>query len=289
MNLKKWFIHSISQTIRKHHRNAVITGVAQLCNKYLFYYWNEMHWETHSNGEALLLRTLAEYWRNNPSVTVFDVGANTGTYSRLVRQHLPDSRIHCFEIVPATRETLIMNVATLGNITISNRGLSDADTLLDITFGQANDTMARAVSSLAIDCKSVLSLPVQTGDSYMFEQNIPVIDLLKIDTEGHEMAVLEGCKGAIAAGKIRVIQFEYGTTWIPSFRFLHEAYALLEPAGFHIGRLFPDGVFFKPYHRREDDHFRMGNYVAVHESCLPIIQALNINPVNKSVRLAVYG
>jgi len=27
-----------------------------------------------------------------------------------------------------------------------------------------------------------------------------------------------------------------------------------------------------------DDHFRMGNYVAVHRTCVPLIVALNLNP-----------
>jgi hypothetical protein len=43
---------------------------------------------------------------------------------------------------------------------------------------------------------------------------------------------------------------------------LREAYQLLEPFGYTIGRLYPDGVDFKPY-EYQDDHFRMGNYVAI--------------------------
>jgi hypothetical protein len=40
-----------------------------------------------------------------------------------------------------------------------------------------------------------------------------------------------------------------------------EAYDLLRSSGYTIGRLYPEGVDFKPY-SIWDDHFRMGNYIA---------------------------
>ena len=94
----------------------------------------------------------------------------------------------------------------------------------------------------------------------------------------HEIAVLQGFEKVLSETQIKVIQFEYGTTWIPPKQFLHEVYTMLEPLGYQIGRLYPDGVFFKPYDRIEDDHFRMGNYVAVHDKYMPIITSLNLNP-----------
>jgi hypothetical protein len=117
------------------------------------------------------------------------------------------------------------------------------------------------------------------------KRNMTRIDLLKIDTEGHEIAILEGFSKALHGSRISVIQFEYGTTWIAPRCFLHEAYTLLKPLGFSIGRLYPDGVFFKPYNRLEDDHFRMGNYVAVHEAYVPILTSLNLNPSFRTSKL----
>ena len=87
---------------------------------------------------------------------------------------------------------------------------------------------------------------------------------MKVDVEGHEVDVLEGFRKTLADQMMRpsIIQFEYGATYLPQNHNLCEIYALLEPLGYAIGRVYPYGVRFKSYDYA-DDHFRMGNYVAV--------------------------
>jgi FkbM family methyltransferase len=267
---------AVGAAIRNNHMTPTIAAGARLSRWFLYYYWNEQNWTMHSNGEMLLLRTLAAHWSSSPSITVFDVGANKGSYTKLVRKTMPNSVVHCFEIIPRTRDSLTANLSGIEDVVISAYGLSNAETHLEVGFNYDDDSRARVTSTL-LKMNEVIACKVQTGDQYLAERNIEAVDLLKIDTEGHEIAVLEGFRSALQEAKIRVIQFEYGTTWFASRHFLHEAYALLEPAGFYIGRLYPDGVFFKPYDRLWDDHFRMGNYVAVHRTCVPLIVALNLN------------
>ena len=43
----------------------------------------------------------------------------------------------------------------------------------------------------------------------MAQAGISAIDLLKIDTEGFDLNVLRGAKGALDRGAIKVIQFEF--------------------------------------------------------------------------------
>jgi hypothetical protein len=50
------------------------------------------------------------------------------------------------------------------------------------------------------------------------------------------------------------------------------AYDLQHSSGYVTGRLYPDGVDFKPY-SMWDDHFRMGNYVAARAQD-PLMQRL---------------
>ena len=97
--------------------------------------------------------------------------------------------------------------------------------------------------------------------------------LLKIDTEGHEAAVLRGCAGLLAGpGAPAMIQLEYGDTWIPARESLYAVQPWLESFGYSIGRLFPDRVAFKHW-ERGDDHFRMGNMVAVRDEELQALLA----------------
>ena len=59
-----------------------------------------------------------------------------------------------------------------------------------------------------------IMLKVKTASSYIEEHNIENIDFLKIDTEGFELNVLHGFKDHIK--KVKIIQFEYGGTFLDS-------------------------------------------------------------------------
>ncbi len=106
---------------------------------------------------------------------------------------------------------------------------------------------------------------VSTGDIALDELSLPGVDLLKIDVEGAEMAVLRGFGGALERRAIRAIQFEYGYAAVFSHALLVDFYRLLEPLGYVIGRLSSDGVAFAPY-RLEDENFFGPNFVAVQAS-----------------------
>ena len=64
-----------------------------------------------------------------------------------------------------------------------------------------------------------------------------------------------------------MIQFEYGDTWLPAASTLEAAHAFLTSCGYKVGRLYPNHVAFKTY-SYADDHFRMGNIIAVKDDGL---------------------
>ena len=49
---------------------------------------------------------------------------------------------------------------------------------------------------------------METIDSYMKDEGVADIDLLKIDVEGYELEVLEGAKDALERGRIKAILAE---------------------------------------------------------------------------------
>jgi FkbM family methyltransferase len=255
----------LAGVIRRHHRHPLVQAGASIARWYLRCVFNERHWNFKENGELHLLKALADHYAKAPAITVFDVGANVGDYARSVVATIPRARVHCFEIVPDTRAMLRRHLSSLPQCVVAGYGLSDTVSRLDIGSRHDCDTDARLMSPLLDEFTRVVSCDVTTGDEYLNACDISRIDLLKIDTEGHDMSVMEGFAGAIGTGRVSVIQFEYGTTWIPYKKFLHDAYSLLTPAGYCLGRLYPNGVDFTTYNRTRDDHFRMGNYVAVHQ------------------------
>ena len=118
-----------------------------------------------------------------------------------------------------------------------------------------------------------VSCEVRSGDEYLREQAIERIDFLKLDVEGAERLVLQGFAQTLEAGRIDVIQFEYGKVAILTHFLLKDFYDVLEGKGYAVGKLFPDHVDFRAY-KLEDEDFLGPNYVAVRRERADIIAAL---------------
>jgi hypothetical protein len=76
------------------------------------------------------------------------------------------------------------------------------------------------------------------------------------------MAVLRGARKLFAGQHIMAAQFEYNHRWIAARSFLRDAFELLTPLGYRLGKLTPDGVEFYPGWDAELETFVEGNYVA---------------------------
>jgi hypothetical protein len=75
-------------------------------------------------------------------------------------------------------------------------------------------------------------------------------------------------------GRIATLQFEYGMANIYSRFLLRDFYTLLEARGFTIGKLYPGGIRFAPYHPESED-FRGPNFVAVRQDKPELVKLLS--------------
>jgi hypothetical protein len=55
---------------------------------------------------------------------------------------------------------------------------------------------------------------VQTLDSALEEMGVDKIDLMKIDTEGHEPRVLRGAQKMLREGRVRAVLCEFNEHWL---------------------------------------------------------------------------
>jgi hypothetical protein len=101
-----------------------------------------------------------------------------------------------------------------------------------------------------------------TLGSYAERAGLEQLALVKIDTEGHDLAVLRGARDLFASQRISVAQFEYNHRWIYARCYLRDAFELFEPLGYRVGKLTPAGVEFYPSWDPELETFIEGNYVA---------------------------
>jgi len=99
------------------------------------------------------------------------------------------------------------------------------------------------------------------GD-YIDQKQIPHIDYLKIDIEGHELKALEGFGKYLSGDFIDYIQFEYGGTTLDVHTSLMELYTFLESRGFKVAKVFSKGLEILSYNP-DMENFRYANYVAI--------------------------
>ncbi|MBK1620626.1 hypothetical protein CKO42_19775 [Lamprobacter modestohalophilus] len=247
------------------HQTRIGGGVARLENAYLMGFWNRSNFDLESNGEGFLLDQIAALVESMQSINapiIFDIGANVGDWSHAAARRVGSARIFAFELDPDTAAVCEQNCAVLPGHQTHAFGLSDHSG--DVDFWSLGDCASgSSIERLNSASAAVKRGQVTTGDAFCEKYGVDHIDLLKIDAEGHDLAVLRGFSGLLKAGSIPCIQFEYGITSLGAKVMLRDFYDLLEPFGYRIGRLYRDGVEFKSYDHVEDEGHIMGNCVAV--------------------------
>jgi FkbM family methyltransferase len=145
----------------------------------------------------------------------FDIGANVGQTSVTALANFTGARIIAFEPDSTTFHALIKNIHN-SRFQPFNLALSDKS-------GEAHffDYGALATSnSLVEDSQyaararhpaTVRTVKCDTLDDFCIAHGIERIDVLKIDTEGHELAVLQGAKKMLASKLIRFVYVEFNT------------------------------------------------------------------------------
>ena len=241
------------------------------------YAWKNRQYDVTVNGEEGLLRRLGAL---HPGVVV-DVGANVGEWTCAACRHLPEAVVHAFEIAPSTAEVLRRTTSGNSRVIVNDFGLGDQNGSITIyaspESSTATSTLRDAIEVSAaehgIHTIEEIDAKIVTGDSYMKDQDLQRIDLLKIDVEGAEFAVLHGFSDAFARGTIDLVQFEYGKINLCTRHFLADFYKFFEDRGYLVGKLFPEGVAFKPYDI-DDEDFIGPNFIACRKSRSDIVEAL---------------
>ncbi len=221
------------------------------------------------NGEQALLDRLASL----PARTVFDVGANVGTWSHYALKVFAQAELHAFEIVPATFEELRLHLPAEARVHLNAFGLSDIAG--KVTVNLYSSSLISSMYALDGDCQKSrqVECAVQRGADYAAVHGVERIDMLKVDVEGAEGKVLSGFEPMLSEGRIRLIQFEYNRGAILGDFLLKHAYDFFAPRGYKLGKLMPDGVHFHPYHFAYED-FVGPNYIACREDDSELLEMI---------------
>jgi len=201
------------------------------------------------------------------SPTVFDVGANVGDWSELLKQSLPDSRIFQFEPSPTCHP--FIERRRLTNSTLVPCALGEAKGKVIFNYCTDADVSASIHKRRDTPFKSrayrQMEVPVDTLDNIISEHCIDFVDFLKMDAEGHELFVLRGAKISFAARRIGALSFEFGSSNVNSRTYFRDFWEILSESGFSIARVTPGGQLVSIDEYYEDlEYFRGAtNYIAM--------------------------
>ena len=224
-----------------------------------------------SGEEWVLANVVGPACRRVENAVAFDVGANVGDYSLMLRRHAPEASIYAFEPSAKTCEQLTRNVAQAGRVRAFNLGLSDEEKTVELYSYTVEGGEASLISSidkrlppqvLNVEVSASEAVRVQTLDRFCEEQNVERIDFLKLDVEGHELAVLRGARRMLSEGRVSMIQFEFGPANIYSRTYFYDFWTLLSGA-YDIHRIVPKGLAPIAYYGEHREIFLTTNYLAV--------------------------
>jgi len=212
------------------------------------------------------------------SPVVFDVGANIGDYALLVRRELSNANIFAFEPAASTYQELASTLAQNNGTGIKpyNFGFSDNERELELfsyaVEGNEQSLLASIdrrlpTQAVRVEVDHSEKIQVRTIDSFCAAEDIRRIDLLKLDVEGHELAVLQGASAMLDRGAVQIIQFEFGPANIYSRTYFYDFWILLAEK-FDIFRIVPNGIAPITYYGEHREIFLTTNYLALRKEPL---------------------
>lgn len=192
--------------------------------------------------------------------TIVDVGVNFGT-PELYRT-FSDRRILLIEPFPASIDRCRHEFPTVDFVTYEiAAGSSDGTAELIIMDEHGHNSIKTRSDVQGRDLNTV-TVPVRRIDNLLTSDDHPAPYGIKIDTEGHELEVLHGCKGVMGQVEFVLAELSIKNIYVDGYSF-SDVVALMADYEFEVfdilnpsGR--PPTFFDVLFLRRDDPRMKMG-------------------------------
>jgi FkbM family methyltransferase len=211
----------IAEAIRRHvarwastHPEKALVWIDDFCGKLRFccdlseHMGSQIFFKgSYSGGQLVVLRRLLR-----ADAVFVDAGANQGEFTVCAAGQVPEGRVFAFEPVPAVRERLERNVTAnaFGNVTVHPVGLSAEDGY-DVTIYGADSPFSDGTQNAGLPTlfdvsgrsRPLALIALRRLDEVLSDGQR--VDVMKIDVEGAELAVLQGAEQTIQREKPAII------------------------------------------------------------------------------------
>jgi len=214
------------------------------------------------------VKLLQSFLKTTPKLAI-DIGGNVGLYSAELRRKNPNLEIHTFEPSSTNIKKLQARFKSDTLVNLVPAAVSDkcGDAVLfsNEPGSGMGSLIQRRLDHFNISFEVTEKVKTIRFEDYWQNQlKSRILDLVKIDIEGHELSALIGFGSAISA--TRVLQFEFGGCNIDTRTYFQDFWYFFKDHGFDIYRITPLGAQPINIYHELDEFFSTTNYIAVNRS-----------------------
>ena len=146
--------------------------------------------------------------------TLYDIGANAGTWTQLAKTILPGAEVHAFEPVPQYQEQFGLNTKDLKGVQLHRVATGEQTKTEQFNIAGHSSSfyeVSETLTSMFPSEKKTAELTVQMVklDEYVSKENIPWPDVMKLDIEGYELQALSGAEQCMAHARYIIMEVSF--------------------------------------------------------------------------------
>ncbi len=139
--------------------------------------------------------------------TILDIGANVGAASVYFATAYPEAHVYAFEPGSDALPLLQKNTERLRNISVMPFGLHASDQV-KLLFHGKNDSVESSVCPSTRTRAEAEQIRLVGAAQFLAAQGIESVDIVKLDTEGCEVSILQSLSGRYLP-RVKVVYVEY--------------------------------------------------------------------------------
>ncbi|MES2565228.1 MAG: FkbM family methyltransferase [Bacteroidota bacterium] len=281
--------------MRQFIKGILLIAIPSFIKRRVFSHYKRLNWKSLKKTELDAELLLLDFLLNKDSV-FFDIGSNKGEYAYYAEKQIPAKNIYLFEPEKKLNKQL---TSIFKNCNVFDIAFSDFKGSHLFKIPLINGVIDNCLSSLQVENKEdneteaiVYEVKTDTLDNFTKSHKVKP-DLIKIDVEGHELAVLKGGENYISQEHptliIEIEQRHHKTIAI------EEVFESFKNKGYNCfyyskkkSQLFP---FEEKRHLTNTKDFfgkpdYINNYIFIHESNKFI---KNIDVINQEINFKIKG
>ncbi|HLJ69255.1 MAG TPA: FkbM family methyltransferase [Chloroflexota bacterium] len=165
-------------------------------------------------GHISSLELLAITRADEPRMA-YDIGASTGTWTLLAKAILPAIQVHAFEPLPEQADCFARASRRLTGVHLHRTALGSRTERHPMHVTDSPDSSSllaptpRLRAGFGVEVVTSRTVPVERLDDFVDRERLPLPDLIKLDVQGGELAVLEGGAACLSHARWLVVEVSF--------------------------------------------------------------------------------